>query len=587
MAFNRKGFEAFASQLRVDTKDYGLIDLSPSKWLGTQRYFIDELEKALNDGVHELVILKGRQVAITTICLALDLYWLFKHNGVSGSLVTHDEETRDMFRTMLTTYMEGLPRAYKVPVDTHNRTQLACRNRSKFSYQVAGTRKNTSLGKGKALMFLHATEVSAYGDEEGIASLKASLSEHNPNRLYIYESTAQGFNHYEEMWEEAKRSVSARAIFIGWWMREDYRKEKGSPEYEAYWDGKILPEERKWVRDVEKLYGVEIQPEQIAWWRWCLNEKMQDQDLMYQNYPPTEDYAFIQSGSNYFNTSYMTDAMREVKKDKPNWYKFALGEKFEEMDLLEVGAKNGQLAIWQFPVPGAYYVLGADPAYGSSDWADRFCCSVWRCYGDGMDQVAEYCTDDCSPHQFAWIILYLAGAYGLSGKAMLNLELNGPGMAVLQEINGLKQKAFMTATSETSRKIMAVVANLQNYLYKRLDSFGRPSAYHWTTTSATKERMLGIFKGEFERGQSTVKSAELLNEMQKVVRDDGIIGAPGRGKDDRVMAAGLAHVAWADFLRMQAIQMGILKPKSADDALTQPNSNNTVKGYLKRIGIPV
>ena len=98
--------------------------------------------------------------------------------------------------------------------------------------------------------------------------------------------------------------------------------------------------------------------------------------------------------------------------------------------------------------------------------------------------------------------------------------------------------------------------------------------------------MLGIFKGEFERGQSKVRSVELLNEMQKVVRDDGIIGAPGRGKDDRVMGAGLAHVAWADFIRMQCIQSGILKPKTGDE-LEQTNANNTVKGYLKRIGIPV
>jgi hypothetical protein len=204
-----------------------------------------------------------------------------------------------------------------------------------------------------------------------------------------------------------------------------------------------------------------------------------------------------------------------------------------------------------------------------------------------MEQVAEYCTADCTPHQFAWIILYLAGAYGLSGKAMLNLELNGPGMAVLQEINSLKQKAFMTTANDTSRKIMAVVANLQNYLYKRLDSFGRPNAYHWTTTTQTKERMLGIFKGEFERNQSTVRSVELLNEMQKVVRDDGTIGAPGRGKDDRVMAAGLAHVAWADFLRMQCIQLGVIKPKTDEEAANQPSINGTVKGYLKRIGIPV
>lgn len=591
MAFNRANFEAFCRALQVDTKDYGLINLAPEKWLGTQRRFVDEIEKGMAEGVHEFVVLKGRQVAITTICLALDLYWLFAHNGVSGSLVTHDEETRDMFRAMLTTYINGLPKKYKKPLDQHNRVQLVLhpKFRSKFSYQVAGTRKNSSLGKGKALMFLHSTEVSAYGDEEGIASLKASLSEGNPNRLYIWESTAQGFNHYYDMWEAAKRATSARAIFIGWWLREDYVKAEGTPEYAAYWDGKILPEERKWIRDIKKLYDYDIRPEQIAWWRWCLHEKMQDEDLMYQNYPPTEDYAFIQSGSNFFSTGLLTDAVRAAKKQKPAvLYRFASSEKFEDLEVIECGPKSATLSIWENPVPGAYYTIGADPAYGSSDWKDRFVASVWRCYGDGVEQVAEFCTDDCVPHQFAWIILFLAGAYGIQGKCMLNLEINGPGMAVWQEISGLKQRAFMTASNDVSRKIIAVVQNLQNYLYKRADSMGRPGAFHWTTTTATKERMMNLLKGEIERGAALVRSVEMLDEAKTIVRDEGTIAAPGRAKDDRVIGAALAMVAWNDFIRMQCLQAGLTKPVADDGVPAAPSGMSfEMKGYLKRLGIPL
>ena len=167
MTFSRKNFEEFCRALRVDTKDYGLINLAPEKWLGTQRKFIDEIDAGMKEGVHSFVVLKGRQVAITTICLALDLYWLFKHNGLSGSLVVHQEEAREMFRSMLSTYMDGLPRKYKVPVEQHNRTQLTVKNRSRFSYQVAGTRSNTSLGKGKVLIGdtdgkLLANEVMSY-----------------------------------------------------------------------------------------------------------------------------------------------------------------------------------------------------------------------------------------------------------------------------------------------------------------------------------------------------------------------------------------------------------------------------------------
>jgi hypothetical protein len=597
-------FREFCAALRVDTKDGGVISLSEENWLGTQRYFIDEIERGLNDGVHSFVVLKGRQLGITTIALALDLFFLFKYSGLSGSLVTHDEESRDMFKSTLSMYIDGLPQKFKVPLESHNRTQLVAKNRSRVAYQVAGTRKNSKLGKGKGLTFLHATEVSSWGDEEGLASLIASLSEINPHRLYVYESTAQGFNMFTDMWERAKDSTSSRAIFIGWWMKETYAKAVGSQEFRVYWggtveDGKMTLEERKWVDEVMDLYGFKITPEQIAWWRWKKEEEVGDDDLMYQNFPPTERYAFIASGENFFSTARLSDAMKKIKRlPKGEMYRFVLRENFEDCDITETIAKHVNLTVWEGYVPpangapGGKYVIGADPAYGSSDWADRFCASVWRCYGDGMVQVAEFNTPDCNTYQFAWVILYLAGAYR---DCMLNLEINGPGAAVWQEIQNMRRMAGAQPKSPVSKKIMYVVQNLQNYLYKRLDTFGRPAAYHWQTTQQTKERMLNFYKDCFERGVSEVNSTGLIEEMQRVVRDDGVLGAPDRKKDDRVMAAGLAHVAWADFVRMKCIQQGLLKPKEGgvDEShgmasrVIQPSVSPSMKGYLARIGVKV
>ena len=292
-AFSITNFWKFCSDLKIDTQELGEITLNPKSLMGTQRYFIEEIARGINEGCHEFVVLKGRQLGITTICIALDLYWSFKHKGMSGSLVTHDEETKEMFRSTIEMYMDGLPTKWKVPVVTHNRAQLVLQNRSRFAYQVAGTRKNSKLGKGKALTFLHATEVSEYGDEEGMASLQASLAETNPERLFIYETTAQGYNSFYDMWDSAKDAKSKRAIFIGWWRNQFYRKGKDTMEYRVYWDGKLSPEERKWTRAIKALYGVDIDDEQIAWWRWNLNEKTRDETLMYQNFPPTEDYAFV------------------------------------------------------------------------------------------------------------------------------------------------------------------------------------------------------------------------------------------------------------------------------------------------------
>jgi hypothetical protein len=96
------------------------------------------------------------------------------------------------------------------------------------------------------------------------------------------------------------------------------------------------------------------------------------------------------------------------------------------------------LKVWEMPKTDAFYVIGADPAYGSSEWKDQFCAQVFRCYADGMEQVAEFCSTDCTTSTFAWVMLHLAGSYNTgindSGQGtpnvMMNLEINGPGMAL-------------------------------------------------------------------------------------------------------------------------------------------------------------
>ena len=586
--FNLKNFWDFCSALRVDTKELGEVSLSPDNVLGTQKYFIEEIAKGINEGCHYFVILKGRQLGITTISIALDLYWSFKHSGMSGSMVTHTEEAREMFRATIELYMASLPDKWKVPVDKHNRTHLILKNRSRFSYQVAGTRKNTKLGKGQALTFLHATEVSEFGDEEGMASLEASLAEENPDRLFIFESTAQGMNHYFDMWDNAKAAQSQKAIFIGWWRNQFYKKKKGTPEYRVYWDGKVSPEERKWITAIKKLYDFDIDDEQIAWWRWNMSEKTRDEQLMYQNFPPTEDYAFIMSGSNFFNNARVTDEYKKAIKLPANNFRFVLRENFEDTELNQCSEKMQNLKIWEFPKAGAHYVIGADPAYGSSEWADRFCASVYRCYADGMEQVAEFNTPDCSPFQFAWVICYLAGAYMMNDKStcMLNLEINGPGQAVLTEMNQLKRVAANTQTS-AARGVFNIVANIQNFMYKRQDSFGAPSAYHTMTNTKEKERMFGMFKDGFERGMITVKSSGCIDEMKGIVREDGFLGAPGRGKDDRIVASGLATVTWLDYVRLRLVQTGQTKAQCIrnESAGEQGAAQKTVSNYLKGVGL--
>ena len=119
MNFNLQQFYKFCSELKIETKEEGLKKMG--KLLGTQSYVMGEIDKGLKEDVHFFVILKGRQLGITTVSLALDLYWQFTHPGWQGTLVADTEENRDMFRSTLGMYIEGLPKEYKIPLVAHNR----------------------------------------------------------------------------------------------------------------------------------------------------------------------------------------------------------------------------------------------------------------------------------------------------------------------------------------------------------------------------------------------------------------------------------------------------------------------------------
>jgi hypothetical protein len=588
MKFDLQQFYKFCQQLKIETKESGLKRMD--HLLGTQTYVMDEIAKGLEDDIHFFVILKGRQLGITTISLALDLYWHFINPGLQGTLTTDTEENRDMFRSTLAMYMDGLPKEYKIPALAHNRNQLSLKNRSRLFYQVAGLRAKGSLGRGKAITYLHGTETSSWGDEEGLASLLASLAETNPLRLYMFESTARGFNMFHDMYTTAKRARTQRAIFCGWWRNEFYSVEADNPIYKVYWDGKLTSEEKEWVKEIKKLYNVEINSRQIAWWRWKLNEGIKDDALMYQEFPPTEDYAFIMSGSSFFSNSRCTEAAKESKLLKPDGYRYVMGYNFQDTEVMKSSEKLSTLKVWEEPVDNGVYVIGADPAYGSSDWADRFCIQVFRCYADGLDQVAEFATPELNTYQFAWVIAHLAGAYK---NSTLNLEVNGPGQPVIQEIRNLKRQAVSIASIPESRKkgeaLMNVLSSMQNYIWRKNDTLGGlTNSIGYITTQASKERMLSYYKDYFERGMMNIRSIDLLEEMKTIRREGSSISAPGRSKDDRVMATGLAAVAYAEQIQPRLLAERITREVShaqQNHSAEELAVGRNVSDYLKKIGM--
>jgi len=330
---------------------------------------------------------------------------------------------------------------------------------------------------------------------------------------------------------------------------------------------------------------VEINSRQMAWWRWKLAEGMKDESLMYQEFPPTEDYAFVMTGTNFFSNSRCTESAKVSKKIIPDNYRYAFGQNFQDTMVLKSTERLGTLRVWEEPVDNGYYVIGADPAYGSSDWADRFCIQVYRCYANGLDQVAEFATSEMNTYQFAWVIAHIAGAYK---NSTLNLEVNGPGQAVISELKNLRRQATATSGS-IGKDLRDVLGSMQNYIWRKLDTMGGLSnTIGFMTTHQTKERMMNYMKDFFERGMMNILSMDCLEEMKTIVREDGFLGAPGRKKDDRVIASALAVVAWAEQVQPRLIANYITREKQKADSDASDQDlfiGKNVSNYLQKIGM--
>lgn len=572
-------FWRFCESLRIEDKETGLVPLNP---FNTQKYLVNEIAAGLEEGIHTFTVLKFRQAGATTIGLALDLYWLNKFGGMPGTFVADSDSNREHFRSILDGYIKSLAGGHwHIGVKSHNRNQLVFDNRSRLTYQVASSR-NDRLGQGKGIAFMHATECASWNNDQGLMSLMASLAEQNPNRLYLFESTAQGYNLWYDVCKDAKDSVVQKFIFLGWWMHERYRVERESAIYRVYWDGKLDADERQWVRHVRQLYDFEVQPEQIAWWRYQLAEKFHgDLTTLKQEMPPTEHDAFQLSGSKFFDGVKVNEALGACKGAKYLSLKFQIGKQWNESILVQTIPRYAELKMWEAPHEGAVYVVAGDPAYGSSEWKDNFCAQVFRCYADGMDQVAEYASTQCSTEAFAWLLCYLAGFYK---NSTLILEINGPGQYVWNEMQNLRRHAAGLRSVDGRSFIGAI----QMFMYRRIDSTSTSAAYQWKSTHELKIAMLTGFKDNFESGRIRIRSTELCEELVKMVRmEDGDLAAGGRSKDDRVIAAGMTSVPWLRSLRLQMQARNLtreLAVTTEDKPVLQTALQSAVAQHLHDIG---
>jgi len=599
VAVFREQFTRFINCVSINSKDKGEIVLGKYVFRAQQR-LLDAIFNGLAEDKHDFKILKSRQLGISTLARALTLFWIGVHGGLNGYMVFDTAAHAEEARLELIGMIENLPPGFDFPkIKRQNRYMLQLDNDSRITFASAGVRQSKSsgtLGRGSGVNFVHASEMCSWDNDEGLESFLNTLSEEFPNRLYIWESTARGFNMWHEMWETARKSSAEVCCFLGWWTKDNQKIERTHPDFERYGLQPPTEIEIKKIVAVKEQYGWQITPEQLAWIRRKMDPnaeadgdapaEYEGSNLKIQEQPWTEQEAFQMTGATFFEPEKLTEMANKFVSNKYKTYTYTAGIEFVDCRIYPAAnAKSVQLKVWEEPEDDAVYVIAADPAFGANENNDRSACQVFRCYADGMDQVAEYAYPMVNTRQFAWVIASLLGHYstvGGTGKAdvYLIVELNGPGDGVWMELQSLKHQLRSSYTPKQVEEagIRNIFQNVKNYIYNRSDSMGAGHNWQWKTTGPLKVSIMERLRDFTSNTMIHIRSLDTLVEMKSITREGDTIEAQGSKKDDRVMAMAMAVRCWEQRVRKTLINM------SRTRAFERAKRNLTIKDQVALYG---
>lgn len=335
------------------------------------------------------IILKARQVGITTYIAARFFVQTITRRGTLSVQVAHDRESAEEIFGIVKRFCDLLPGSMKRGA---LRTSYSTARHIVFpsldsEYCVAAADENA--GRGWTIQNLHCSEVARWGRNgaDALASLRAGVV---PGGEIVLESTPNGAGglFYEE-WQRAAETGYTQHFFP-WWFEASYKKKRG----------KLFAPFT--VEEQALMLQHKLTPDQIAW------RRMQWQSLRAlaaQEFSEDPVSCFRSSGECVFDQEAVERAMKGAS------------EPVETRD-------NHRLLIWLPPQAGREYVMGVDPAGGGTD-GDYSCAQM-------IDrQLGTQCAEllgHYPPRELAQKLVELGKEYNF---ALAAVEKNNHGHAVL------------------------------------------------------------------------------------------------------------------------------------------------------------
>ena len=490
-----------------------------------QQEFIDTLNKAKEDYKKGLItdisllVLKGRQQGFTTLITAYQLATSILNKNFQGfTLADNSDNTEAIFQNKAKFPHSQLPDILKPTEKFNNKRQLLF-EKINSSWAVDTATKN--VGRSRTVNFFHGSECAFWKD--GIASVQAALGEaFTRNCIKIYESTANGYNDYQKMWDSGVHIN----CFYEWWRTKEYRitipSEKEKQEFINNIDNKKewIYERLKWLRD-----DIKLDIEQLYWY-YKKYESYLDKELIKQEYPCSAREAFLLSGSTVFDTEKLLARLSQIPKPlKVGYFEYDYdGQKIE--NIRWVNDKNGYIKLYQLPNTPAItkYCIGGDTAGEGSDYYVGYVIDAKT----GI-QVAKL-RHQFDPDQYTRQMYCLGKYYSyIKGRekenALIAIETNFDTYPI-RELQRLGYE--------------------NQYIRERIDDMTgkKEKRFGFKTTRLTRPTIIGQLIEIIREHTDLVNDEETINELLTIIRnEEGRIEAPVGGHDDIMMAMAIAYEA--------------------------------------------
>lgn len=481
-----------------------------------QRDFVENrLNKAIEDYNNGLIadisllVLKGRQQGFTTLVTAYQLACSMLNRNFQGyTLADKSDNAEAIFQNKAKFTYSQLPDALKPTEKYNNRKQLLF---EKINSSWAVDTATKDVGRSRTVNFFHGSECAFW--QYGIAPVQGALGEaFTKNCIKIYESTANGYNDFQKMWDSGVHIN----CFYEWWRTKEYaipfRNEDIKAEFLKNIDTRKgwIWERLKWLRD-----DIGLTAEQLHWY-WNKYDKYLDKDLIKQEYPCTPREAFLLSGKNVFDTEVILERLTRLPKPLKVGYFTYDYDGLSIYNIKWVDDKNGYIKLYTLPKQLAFteFCIGGDTAGEGSDFFTAHVLDAKT--GAQVAHLKHQFDADQYTRQ-----MYCLGKY--YRDALIGIEANFDSYPIkeLQRLGYYKQYTREAQDTYTGK------------VEKR---------YGFKTTSLTRPTIISRLIEIVREHCDTICDKDTLEELLTIVRNErGRIEAPEGGHDDDMMGLAIAH----------------------------------------------